>query len=78
MRKSRILAVVLAFVGLSAVMAAGLTAVWLTEELRVLSLVILPSIVVATLLVLYFEWRGKLQRQVWAELDKGSDHKKAA
>jgi hypothetical protein len=64
MRKSRILAVVLAFVGLSVVMASGLTAVWLTEEIRVLSLVILPSTVVATLLVLYFEWRGKLLRQV--------------
>ena len=73
MRKSRILAVVLAFVGLSAVMTAGLTAVWLTEELRVLSLVILPSIVVATLLVLYFEWRGKLQREVWAELEGRPD-----
>lgn len=68
MRRSRILAVVLAFVGLSAVLAAGLTAVWLTEELRVLSLVILPSIVVAALLVVFFEWRGKLEREVWAEL----------
>jgi hypothetical protein len=67
-RRSRILAVVLAFVGLSAVLAAGLTAVWLTEELRVLSLVILPSIVVAALLVVFFEWRGKLEREVWAEL----------
>ena len=76
--KARILAVVLAFVGLSAVMAAGLTAVWLTEELRVLSLVILPSIVVATLLVLYFEWRGRLQRQVRAEPDRRHDHDKAA
>ena len=64
MRKSRILAVVLAFVGLSVVMASGVTAVWLTEEIRVLSLVILPSTVVATLLVLYFEWRGKLLRHV--------------
>lgn len=78
MRRSRILAVVLAFAGLSAVMAAGLAAVWLTEELRVLRLVILPSIVVATLLVLYFEWRGKLQRQVWGELDRRPDHDKAA
>jgi hypothetical protein len=69
MQKARSLAVVLAFVGLSVVMASGLTAVWLTEELRVLSLVILPTIVVATLLVLYFEWRGKLQRQALAELD---------
>jgi hypothetical protein len=69
MRKARILAVTLAFVGLSVVMASGLTAVWLTDEIRVLSLVILPSTVVATLLVLYFEWRGKLLRQVGAEVD---------
>ena len=69
MRQSSILAVVLGFAGLSAVMAAGLTAVWLTEQLLVLSLVILPSIVVATLLVLYFEWRGKLRRQAWTEHD---------
>ena len=78
MRKSRILAVVLAFLGLSTVMASGVTAVWLTEELRVLSLVILPSIVVATLLVLYFEWRTKLRRQVWAELDERADRDQAA
>ena len=73
MRKSRILAVVLAFVGLSVVMTSGLTAVWLTEEIRVLSLVILPSTVVATLLVLYFEWRGKLLRQVGVRLPHVSE-----
>jgi hypothetical protein len=78
MRKSRSVAVLLALVALSVVMASGLTAVWLTEELRVLSLVILPSIVVATLLVLYFEWRGKLQRQVLAEPDGSSDRHEAA
>lgn len=77
MTKSRILAVVIGFAGLSVVMASGLTAVWLTEELRVLSLVILPSIVVATLLVLYFEWRGKLQRQVWAEHERKERDKAA-
>jgi hypothetical protein len=70
--------VVLAFLGASAVLASGVTAVWLTEELRVLTLVILPSVVVATLLVLYFEWRGKLQRQVWAQLDERPDQDKAA
>jgi hypothetical protein len=44
------------------------------DELRVLSLVVLPSTVVATLLVLYFEWRGKLLRQVGAELDGRAGH----
>ena len=73
MRKSRILVVVLGFVGLSVVMASGLTAVWLTEEIRVLSLVILPSTVVATLLVLYLEWRGKLLRQVGVRSPRVSD-----
>jgi len=70
--KSRILAVILGFVALSVVMIAGVTAVWLTDELRVLSLVILPSIVVATLLFLYFEWRAKLQRQIG--VDPGTPH----
>ena len=74
MRRSTIMAVVLTFVSLFAVLAAGLTAVWLTDELRVLSLVVLPSIVVATLLVLFFEWRGKLQRGGWADLDGPPDH----
>ena len=74
MRRSTIMAVVLTFVSLFAVLAAGLTAVWLTDELRVLSLVILPSTVVATLLALFFEWRGKLQRGGWADLDGRPDH----
>ena len=78
MVKSRILAVVLGFVGLSVVMTSGLTAVWLTEELRVLSLVILPSVVVATLLVLYFEWRDKLRRQVGAEAGRPHDRQHTA
>ena len=54
-------------------MASGLAAVWLTGEARVLSLVILPSIVMPTLLVLYFESRRTLQRQVCAELDRRRD-----
>jgi hypothetical protein len=50
-------------------MSAAMAAVWLTEEVRVLSLVVLPSITVAALLVLFFEWRGKLQRELVADLD---------
>jgi len=41
-------------------MAAGMTAGWLTEELRVTGLVMLPTAIVAGLLVVYFEWRAKL------------------
>jgi hypothetical protein len=59
-------------------MASGFAAVWLTDQLRVLSLVILPSTVVAALLVLYFEWRGRLQHQVSAEHDERKDHDEAA
>mgnify|MGYP003576200759 CR=1 FL=1 len=58
--KVTVVAILLAFVSLWVVMAAGMTAVWLTEELRVLGLVMLPTAIVAGLLVVYFEWRAKL------------------
>jgi hypothetical protein len=73
MRRSRILAVAAAFVSLWAVMAAGITAVWMTGEVRVLGLVILPTAVVAGLLVLYFDWRGTLRRRILAERDADRD-----
>ena len=37
--------------GLGAAMAAGITAVWLTEDVRVFGLVMLPTAIVAGLLV---------------------------
>ena len=40
-------------------MGAGITAVLLSEELRVIGLV-LPIAIVTGLLVVYFEWRTKL------------------
>ena len=67
MKRSTVLAIALAFL---VVMAAAITAVWLTEEVRVVSLVILPTAVVASLLVLYFDWRGKLHRRIVAERDE--------
>jgi hypothetical protein len=73
MRRSRILAIAVAFVSLWAVLAAGIAAVWLTKEVRVLALVILPTVVVASLLVLYFDWRGKLRRRILAERDADRD-----
>jgi len=62
-KKAAILAVVLAFVSVWVVLAAGLTAVWLTEGVRVVGLVMLPTAIVASLLVLYFDWRGRLMRR---------------
>jgi hypothetical protein len=69
-KRSTVLAIALAFVSIWVVMAAGVTAVWLTEEVRVVGLVILPTAIVASLLVLYFDWRAKLQRRVLAERDE--------
>jgi len=57
-------AVVLFFVSLWVVMAAGIAAVWLTEEVRVFGLVILPTAIVAGLLVVYFDWRAKLLNRI--------------
>ena len=65
----------LAFVSLWVVMAAGMTAAWLTKELRVLGLVMLPTAIVAGLLVVYFEWRAKLLNPI---RDERYEHRKAA
>jgi hypothetical protein len=60
LKKAVVLAVALAFVSVGGVLAAGLTAVWLTDEVRVFGLVALPAAFVAGLLVLYFDWRRRL------------------
>ena len=73
--KSEIVAIVLAFISLFVVMIAGSTAVWLTSEVRVFGLVVLPTAIVAGLLVVYFDWRAKLHNRILADRD---DHKKAA
>ena len=59
--KSEILAIVLAFISIFVVMMAGFTGVWLTSEVRVIGLVLLPTAIVAGLLVVYFDWRAKLR-----------------
>jgi predicted ABC-type sugar transport system permease subunit len=76
--RSTVLAIALAFVSIWVVMAAGTTAVWLTGEVRVVGLVMLPTAVVASLLVLYFDWRAKLQRRILAERDERPDLNKPA
>jgi Na+/glutamate symporter len=73
--KSEIVAIVLAFISLFVVMIAGSTAVWLTSEVRVLGLVVLPAAIVAGLLVVYFDWRAKRRNRILADRD---DHEKAA
>jgi uncharacterized membrane protein len=78
MEKSRILAVAIAFVSAWVVLAAAVTAVWLTEEVRVVGLVMLPTAIVASLLVLYFDWRGRLIARVRAEFDTHEDFENAA
>lgn len=71
--KSESVAIVLAFISLFVVMIAGSTAVWLTSEVRVFGLVVLPTAIVAGLLVVYFDWREKLRDRIMADRD---DHKK--
>lgn len=67
--KETIVALALAFFSIWVVVALGITAVWLTSEVRVFGLVMLPTAMVAGLLVVYFDWRAKLRRQVLAERD---------
>jgi hypothetical protein len=66
-KRAMILAIGLAVASIWVVMAAGGTAVWLTEEARALSLVMVPLAILASLLVLYFEWRTQLRRKTLAE-----------
>jgi uncharacterized membrane protein len=73
--KSESVAIVLAFISLFVVMIAGSIAVWLTSEVRVFGLVLLPTAIVAGLLIVYFDWRAKLRTRILADHD---DHKKTA
>ena len=67
--KETIVALALALFSIWALLAVDITAVWLTSEVRVFGLVILPTAIVAGLLVVYFDWRAKLRRRVLAERD---------
>ena len=67
MRKANretIVGLALLFFSVWVVFAVGIIAVWLTAELRVFGLVMLPTGIVAGLLVVYFDWRAKLRRRV--------------
>jgi len=67
--KETIVALALAFFSIWVILAVGITAVWLTSEVRVFGLVMLPIAIVAGLLVVYFDWRAKLRRRILAERD---------
>jgi hypothetical protein len=67
--KETVVALALAFFSIWVVLAVGITAVWPTSEVRVFGLVMLPTAMVAGLLVVYFDWRAKLRRRVLAERD---------
>jgi hypothetical protein len=72
-KKWTILAVALALVSIWVVLVGGgATMVWRTEELRVFGLGVVPTAIVASLLVLYFDWRRRLRRQILAEPDDGT------
>ena len=70
MKKPTVLAIAFAFVIIRVVMAAGSTATWLTDEVRVTGLVILPTAIMVFLVVLYFDWRAKPLRRILAEPDE--------
>ena len=72
--KAAVVAVMLFSVSTWVAMGAGITAVLLTEELRVIGLV-LPIAIVTGLLVVYFEWRTKLLSRL---RDGRHEHRKAA
>ena len=67
--KETIVTLALVFFSIWVVLAMGVTAVWLTAEVRVFGLVVLPTAILAGLLLVYFEWRAKLRRRVLGERD---------
>ena len=78
MKRAAVLGLAVAFLGALVVLASGVIAVWLTEEVRVFGLVMMPTAIVASLLVLYFDWRARLMRGVTAEHDEHDDVDQAA
>ena len=67
MKKARtetIVAVVVFFVIMWMMMTTGITAVWLTEEVRSFGRAMLPAAIVAAVLVLYVDWRARLLRRI--------------
>jgi hypothetical protein len=61
------LTVALTLLGFGGLLSAGLTDAGSTDRLRGLGLVLLPTAILASLLVVYFDWRRRLMRAVRAE-----------
>ena len=78
MKKSTTLAMALAFVSICVLLIAGIMALSFTAELRVFRLLTVPVAIAGSLLVLYFDWRGKLLRRVLTERDERQDLDTAA
>ena len=77
MNRGLMLTVTLTLLGVGAVLAASLTDAGSTEELRAVGLVLLPLAMLGSLLVLYFDWRRRLMREVRAEHDSRRPHEQA-
>lgn len=58
-----------ALVSIWVLLAAGLMALSPIEEGRVLSLLVVAVAIAGSLLVLYFDWRGRLLRRVRSDRD---------
>ena len=65
----RLVATAIAVVSILVACAAGTTAVWLTDELRVFPLVIVPTVVAGTLTMSFYEWRKTLNPENRANQD---------
>ena len=63
-KRTIVAAVPFFFVSIWLVIAAGTPPVWLTEQVRVFGLVMLPTAIVAALLVVYFDWRAKVLSRI--------------
>ncbi len=59
----RLVATAIAVVSILVVGAAGVAAVWLTDEMRVFPLVLLPAVVATMLTLSFYEWQRLAARQ---------------
>ena len=74
-KHSGVVAIVLAFFSLVVLLGAGAAAVWSRSEVRDFGLVVVPTAIVAGLLVVYFDWRTTFRNRLLAS---GDNHRKAA
>lgn len=65
-----IMVVLLLFVSIFVILTVSIIAVWLTEEVRVFGLVLLPTGIVTALLVLYFDWRTRMRLRVLSDSEE--------